>query len=99
MAAYIIFDIEVTDPGTYEEYQAATRQPGVGSAGHARSLVRGGAVDVLEGSWDPRRLIILEFPDRESAKGWYFSPGYQAAKAIRDRAATTRAILVDGVEP
>jgi uncharacterized protein (DUF1330 family) len=97
MPAYLLFDIQVNDPVVYEEYQAATRQPGVGSHDVARALVRGGKVESLEGGWEPGRLLVLEFPDAEAARAWYFSPAYQAARQIRDRAATTRAVLVEGV--
>jgi uncharacterized protein (DUF1330 family) len=99
MPAYLIFDIQVNDPALYEEYLAATRQPGVGSHDVARSLVRGGRVESLEGGWEAGRLLVLEFPDAEAARAWYFSPAYQAARRIRDRAATTRAVLVEGVQP
>jgi len=97
MPAYVIFDVHVNDPAVYDEYQASARRPSVNSAEFARALVRGGKVETLEGGWDAGRLIILEFPDAEAARAWYNSAGYQEAKAIRERAASTRAVLVEGI--
>jgi uncharacterized protein (DUF1330 family) len=60
MATYMIADVEITDPELFREYQR--RGPATYEQSVGRYLVRGGAVDVLEGDWRPRRLIIVEFP-------------------------------------
>ena len=96
MSAYIILDVEIRDQDLYREYVEATRRPGVGSESRGRALVRGGEIESLEGDWRPQRLLVLEFPDAEAARDWYFSPAYQEAKKIRDRAADSRAVLVHG---
>lgn len=62
-----------------------------------RYLVRGGAVEPLEGSWKPSRLVILEFPSAEQARAWWTSPEYQPAKAIREGCADTEMLLVEGL--
>jgi len=62
-----------------------------------RFLVRGGKVDVLEGSWSPKRLVIVEFPDVAKAKAWWASAGYAEPKAIRQSASETNMIVVEGI--
>ena len=74
MAAYVIVETDVTDPEAYERYKAAS--PGAVAAGGGRFLVRGGAMDVLEGDWRPPRLVILEFEDLAAARRWYDSEIY-----------------------
>ena len=96
MPAYLIGNIEVTDPAAYEEYKK-----GVGATVAAyggRSLARPGAMmEVLEGDWAPKRLVILEFPSVEQAKKWYDSPEYSAIKGIRHRSAISKLLLAYGV--
>ena len=94
MTAYVICDIDVRDPELYREYAAlvpATLEPHGG-----RMLVRGGNVEVLEGSWQPRRVVVIEFPSTEHAKGWYTSSDYVAAMAIRHRASSGNRVLAEG---
>lgn len=92
--AYVIADIDVTDPDAYEDYK---RLSSVAAEKYgARFLVRGGAVDVLEGAWTPTRLVILEFDDADAARRWYDSPEYAEAKAVRHRAADSAMLVVAG---
>ena len=95
MAAYLIAEVEVKDPETYEEYR---RQ--VGSTIEkfdGRIIIRGGAIEILEGQWKPRRLVILEFPDMDMLKRWYDSDEYQGLKEIRLRAASSNVMAIQGV--
>lgn len=95
MAAYFIVDVKVEDPTTYEEYRkgvSATLEPYGG-----KFLARGGAVETIEGDWQPQRLVILEFSDTEQFKRWYNSPEYSALREIRFRASTARAVVIQGV--
>lgn len=62
-----------------------------------RYLVRGGAIEPLEGNWSPRTIIVVEFPDVERARTWYRSPEYAAALEVRDEALSRNLILVDGI--
>jgi uncharacterized protein (DUF1330 family) len=96
MAAYVIVETDVTDPEQYEQYKAAS--PGAIAAGGGRFLVRGGELVVLEGDWQPPRLVLLEFDDLEAARRWYESAAYQEAKKLREGAASFRAIAVQGVD-
>jgi len=81
MPAYLIVDCEVTDPERYEVYKQLA-PPAIAKYG-GRYLVRGGATTILEGSWQPNRVVVLEFPDEETAKRFYASPEYSAARAKR----------------
>ena len=96
MPAYVIVETEVTDPEQYEQYKAAS--PAAIAAGGGRFLVRGGELAVLEGDWQPPRIVLLEFEDLAAAKRWYESEAYQAAKKLRAGAARFRAIAVQGVD-
>ena len=96
MAAYVIVETDVTDPEQYEQYNAAS--PAAIAAGGGRFLVRGGELVVLEGDWQPPRLVLLEFDDLEAARRWYESQAYQEAKKLREGAARFRAIAVQGVD-
>ena len=95
MAAYLVTEIEITDPAGYEEYRK-----GVGAtlaAYRGRNLVRpGGKMEVLEGDWAPKRLVILEFPNIAQLKAWYDSPEYRPLLAIRLRTAKSKMVLIEG---
>lgn len=95
MSAYVVVEIDVTDPETYERYKALA-PPSIAVYG-GRYLVRGAPVQCLEGGWRPPRFVILEFPDPERARAWWASPEYAPAKALRHASADTEMILVEGV--
>ena len=95
MPAYVITETDITDPEQYEQYKAAS--PAAIAAGGGRFLVRGGELVVLEGGWQPSRLVMLEFEDLEAAKRWYEPEIYQETKKLREGAANFRAIAVQGV--
>ena len=95
MAAYVVVDVEVQDSVRYEEYRK-TVAPTLAAYG-GRFLVRGGKVDLLEGSWLPKRLVIVEFPDVATAKAWWASAEYANPKAIRQSASHTEMIVVEGI--
>ena len=95
MAAYVIADITVHDPETYEEYRRQV--PAVIEKYGGRYLVRGGAFEVFEGDWQPSRRIILEFPDMDALRQWYGSDDYQVLLKLRQSAARTNLVAVEGV--
>ena len=96
MPAYVIVDIDVTDPERYEQYKAAT--PATLAAAGGRFLVRGGEVTILEGDWQPSRLVVLEFENVTAAERWYESAAYQAAKKLCEGGARMRMVAVKGLE-
>lgn len=95
MSAYVIVEIDVTDPEGYEEYKAPAAATVEASGG--RYLVRGGKTEVLEGDWQPKRLVVLEFDSVEQAKAWWHSEEYAPLKDIRHRTTNSRMIVVEGV--
>jgi uncharacterized protein (DUF1330 family) len=95
MPAYVIVETDVHDPEQYEQYKAAS--PGAVAAGGGRFVARGGELAVLEGDWNPSRLVVLEFPDLETVKEWYASEQYQAAKKLRNGAARLNIVAVEGL--
>ena len=94
MPAYFIVDLEVTDPAGFEEYRQLV--PGTIAKYGGRYLVRGGRTETLEGEWQPKRVVVLEFPSVEQAKRWYDSEEYRDPKALRFRTAKANLILVEG---
>lgn len=94
-SAYIIANVEVTNPTQYEDYKkwssAAMQAHG------AEVCVRGGRVEVLEGDWSPERIVILKFPSVEAARRFNDSPEYGRARAARQGAAIMRMIVVEGL--
>jgi uncharacterized protein (DUF1330 family) len=94
MAAYVMGEIEVTDPALYEEYRKQVLAVVTKYGG--RFLVRGGTVEPLEGGWTPKRVVALEFPSMEQARKWYHSEEYRPLIALRQRASRGKLILVEG---
>ena len=95
MAGYIVFDIEVTNPEDYQEY--AKRVPSIIAQYGGKYLARGGAVEPLEGDWQPSRFVILEFESVEQAKRFFNSPEYELIKTIRTKNSKSRGIIVHGL--
>ena len=96
MKAYIIVDVNITDPVRYEAYKKITPDSLVPFEG--KFVVRRGNAELMEGDWQPGRIVILEFPSKELAQSWWSSDTYAPAKAIRQSAAITKMIMVPGVE-
>lgn len=94
MSAYIIVQVEVTEPAGYDDYKKMV--PASLAAYGGKFAVRGGVCETLEGSWQPKRVVVLEFPDVARAKQWWASDEYRDAKALRQRTATTEMIVVEG---
>ena len=95
MAAYVIVDIEVTDPAGYERYKELA-PPSIAQYG-GRYIARGGRSEVLEGEWTPKRLVILEFENRQRAKEWLNCSEYAEARKLRHKYAKTNMVVVDGL--
>lgn len=95
MAAYLIADIEVTDRDGFAEYQQGV--PATIAAHGGRYLVRGGASELLEGNWSPKRTVVLEFPSMAQLKAWYASPEYRPLIAIRERTTRSNLVIVEGI--
>lgn len=94
MAAYVVAEVEVTDPAAYEEYRKLV--PATIAKYGGKFLVRGGATESKEGGWQPKRLVVLEFASMARAREWYHSPEYAPALAIRLKAARSKVVLAEG---
>ncbi|SFE91545.1 DUF1330 domain-containing protein [Paracidovorax wautersii] len=94
-SGYVIASVNVTHPEQYEEYKK--RSTHAMQVHGAEVCIRGGKVEVLEGDWNPGRMVVLKFPSFEAAKGFYNTPEYQKAKAAREGAAVMRMVCVEGV--
>ena len=95
MAAYVIYQGEVTDPEQYEHYKIRAAASIEAAGGHY--IVRGGDFDVLEGEAPAGRTVVVEFPSRQAALDWYRGAEYTEARALREHAARARLYVVDGL--
>ncbi|PRY90533.1 DUF1330 domain-containing protein [Mongoliibacter ruber] len=93
MPALVLVEVSIHNPELYEEYKKHTLATIQLYGG--RFVVRGVKTESLEGNWNPERLVILEFPDVETAKNWWASPEYSKAKAIRYEAANSKMLVVE----
>lgn len=97
MPAYIVLTSKIDDPEQFKQYLAATPPTLVPHGGEY--LVRGGAKQVLEGGWDPDRVVVLKFPSLANAKAWYDGAGYTKARALRKGATEYfNVLLLEGYE-
>lgn len=97
MPAYAVATIHVEDPEGMAKYSAAA--PEIIARHGGRYLVRGGAVEPVEGDWDPGRLVVLEFDSVEAARGLFASAEYQEIAGLRQSATRSHIVIVDGYKP
>ena len=95
MPAYVVTEIDVIDRERYEAYKHMV-VPSIAAYG-GKVLVRGGATETLEGTWAPKRFVIVEFSSKAEAKAWWGSPQYADAKALRQATARTEMIIAEGL--
>lgn len=95
MSAYVIFDVDISNPARYADFMNGVK-PALEAAG-ARYLARGGAHKVYEGDWEPRRIVLLEFPDVQAWEDFYNGPVYQGLKNVRDECSSARLVSVVGL--
>jgi uncharacterized protein (DUF1330 family) len=96
MAAYVIFDVDIRDMAQYQAFMKAAK-PAIEEAG-GRYLARGGTHRVHEGDWEPRRIVILEFPSIQAFDAFYDGPVYRGLKPIRDACSSARLVSVEGLD-
>jgi uncharacterized protein (DUF1330 family) len=97
VAAYIIAEVDVQDAPAFDEYRKTVPATLVPFGG--RFIIRGGRSETLEGDWTPKRVVVLEFPDFNRARDWWASEEYREPKAMRQRAAMTNLIVIEGYQP
>lgn len=96
MSTYVIFDVEIRDMERYQAFMQGVK-PALEAAG-ARYLARGGAHQVHEGDWTPRRIVLIEFPSMAAWEAIYNGPTYQGLKGIRDECSSARLVSVQGID-
>ena len=95
MVAYVIFDVDIRDPKQYQEFMSGVK-PALERAG-GKYLARGGAHKVYEGDWQPRRIVLLEFPSIAVFETFYSDATYQGLKSIRDACSSARLVGLEGL--
>ena len=96
MAAYLIVDTAIENADEYEKYKALARPIAEKYGGAYR--VRGGAMDILETDlWSPTRMVIIEFPDMQSARAFVDSEEYAPVKPLRQNNARCTLTILEGV--
>ena len=95
MAAYVIAEVNITNPEGYKEYAAVV--PATIEKYGGRFLVRGGKAQGLEGEWPECRRVIIEFPSADAARRWFDSPEYEKPMALRRANSEGRLLLIEGV--
>ena len=95
MAAYVIFDVDIHDAAQYQEFMKGVK-PAVEAAG-GRYLARGGAHKVYEGDWQPRRVVLLEFPSVAAFESFYNGEVYSRLRPMRDACSSARLVSVEGL--
>ena len=95
MAAYVIAQVDITNPNTFAQY--GQQVPAVVDQYGGRYLVRGGTMEVAEGEWDAPRVVVLEFPSMQALKRFYYSPEYAPLIKLRQQSARSVLAFVEGV--
>ena len=95
MPAYLIAEVEITNPAGYAEYTKVV--PATVERYGGKFLVRGGKAHPLEGDWPERRRVVIEFPSIEKARAWWDSPEYAKPKEMRRANSKGRLIFLEGV--
>jgi uncharacterized protein (DUF1330 family) len=92
--AYVIAEVEVTDPAGFQAY--AAKLPPTLTPYHGTTIARGKA-DTKEGTPPNGSVVVLAFDNLDDAEHWYSSPAYSEIIPMRQRSATTRAYIVEGL--
>ena len=96
MKGYVIMDAEIIDTEAYSEF--AEKNPAAIAAHGGRILARSSNIEVIQGDWVPKRLVVLEFDSPEAARGYIASPEYAAIDDLRRRATKAEIVVVEGLD-
>lgn len=94
MKAYVIALETIHDQAMFAEY--AKGVPATLAPFEGRLIARGGKFTVLEGEWQNPRTVIIEFPDRQAAQGWYDSDAYRKIIELRHKSSRGNLVILDG---
>ena len=93
---YLVFDVKIHNIKNYQEY-INRGKPIVEKYG-GEYIIRGGSIDIMEKDlWEPTRMVLIKFPNKEAALSWYNSDEYQPVKKIRKANSTSTLLFIDGV--
>jgi uncharacterized protein (DUF1330 family) len=96
LKAFVIAAETINDEAMSAEYRKqvpATVEPFGG-----KIIVRGGKFTTVEGEWTHPRVVVIEFPSRAAAEGWYGSAAYQDIISLRLKSTSSDLIIIDGYE-
>jgi uncharacterized protein (DUF1330 family) len=93
LPGYVVAEVDVTDPATFQKY--AEKAPGTIAASNGHYIIRGGKSMSIEGE-PPKRFVVIAFDSVEKAKAWEDSPAYEAIKPIRHSSAKSRVFIIEG---
>lgn len=96
MTAYLLVDLDVHDPEGFEKYKSEV--PALIAKHGGEYIIRGGDFEVIEGDWQPNRLVFFRFPDRQAIRDFFGDPEYAELKALRHRTANSIAVAIDGID-
>jgi uncharacterized protein (DUF1330 family) len=96
MPVYVVIDLQVKDMALFDQYKPGV--PAIVRKHGGEYLARGGRTEVIEGSWQPGRLVLFRFPDAASVRAFFDDPEYAPLKALRHRASDGNIVMVDGLE-
>lgn len=94
MKAYVIAAETVKDEAMFGEYRKEVMSTIARFGG--QFLARGGKCTILEGEWPNPRNVIIEFPSRAAAEGWYHSTEYQKIIGLRLNSTSGSLVILDG---
>jgi uncharacterized protein (DUF1330 family) len=96
MVAYLIADLDIRDPEGFREYREGASAFIAKHGGEFLAL--GSELEVLEGNWQPHRLVLLRFPSKQAIRDFFADPEYAALKEVRRQTSKTIAVTMDGIE-
>ena len=94
MLGYAIFNINITNPESYNEYIEKVVK--VTEKFGGKYIVRGGATTKIEGTFPHPRTVVIQFPSYQKALDWYNSEEYKPIREIRFKNAKSIAIIIEG---
>ncbi len=95
--AYVIAEVEVTDPTMLKKY--GEQAPQIVASFNGHYVVRGGKTEALEGEPPRGYIVVIGFESVEKAREWYDSPAYTAIRPFRQNATKSRIFIAEGVAP
>lgn len=98
MTAYILADVAVEDMEAYRDSGYLEATPKIAAKYGGVYRARGGRQELLEGDWEPTRMVMIEFPDMEKLLAFTQSEEYAPWREIRQKLAVSKIVAIDGVD-